>query len=550
MNRTTTATAPTDERAALLAVAVADYPTFCRTLIRIVPKEHAPATFLRLNAIQRKFHDARTGRDLVVKPRQIGKTTEANARNVWRFLQSGQRVIVVCQSVTGNGPLKKLSEEIRIMLEGLKHAGIRLDFGRECETLWTLPGRNSSLQIVEAGASEAAASKKGRSGTYTRVHVTEAAFFEHPEKTLNAIFEGVPHGPHTEIEIESTPKGAGTWFHQQFISAQAGENGYRAHFFPWYDTAEYALPLSPGERIEPQNEREDELVRVYGVAPEQLKWWRAKVNDPAKGLDLTDQEYPGDPVRCFLKSGRLFFDAEKINAMNKQNAPIEVRTGAASVLVWSRRRVGCQYVIGVDAAEGLGEDGDWTYATVWERRTNRHVATLRTQLRENESAAAIDSLAREYGNALIVVERNKGMAIIGALEGIKRDDDDPTPRPQLYYDQDQKPGIFTSTTSRPLMLSDLAGAVRDGSLVTDDPTLVAEMSVFVIDHRTGRPHSPTKGRKKGTGDDGIFSAAMAWAVLLRPEPTVAVHTGGARSFGGGEVDAFGAPDPWASGRGW
>ena len=46
--------------------------------------------------------------------------------------------------------------------------------------------------------------------------------------------------------------------------------------------------------------------RALGATPEQLKWYRRKVQD--KGQANIDQEYALDPETCFLVLGRPFFD--------------------------------------------------------------------------------------------------------------------------------------------------------------------------------------------------------------------------------------------------
>lgn len=522
------------DRAEVLARALADFPSFARSLVWILPKD-GQRTTLTFRAIQRDYDRSRTNRDVVLKSRQIGATTLELARDVYRFVtQRGARVIVLCQSQTDHSIANKLSADITRMFDGLRHAGIRLDFEAESRTSWTMPSRDASLTLIEAGASEAAAAKKGRGGTFTRLHATEVSTWEYPEETLTALLQSVPNLPHTEVVFESTAKGSGNWFHSQFVAARAGTTGYRAHFYPWFaahDDPTQRIELAPGEVITPQTEREDELLstpwrwpstgEVVRVAPEQVKYYRAIVAQ--NGQDFADQEYPSDPVRCFLSSGRKFFDMAPIEAMGARLVkPIEQTRGATARTIWKRPAPGEKFVIGVDAAEGLGDDGDWTYATVWGRRSCEHVATLRTQLRENQAAEALAELSAEFHGAELVVERNKGMALIGALERLNA---------RVYYGDDGKPGIATTVSSRPVMLADLASAVRDGSLSTSDEALLAEMRAFVIDGRTGRPFAPGKQRKNGIGDDGIFSCAMAWAILLKPSAQVRVSTGGPRTAG-------------------
>jgi hypothetical protein len=352
------------------------------------------------------------------------------------------------------------------------------------------------------------------------------------------MLEGVPQLPQTEVVFESTPNGVGNWFHDRYVSAEAGASGYKAHFFAWFEDPSYATALEPDEVVEPQNERDVELVEVHGISREQLKWYQQK--RAQKGSqDLLDQEYPTNPVRCFLTSGRNYFDREKLDLMTaKVRQPIALTPETLKLFeglrVWCEPESGARYVIGVDPAEGLGEDGDWSYATVWDRKTRRHVATLRSKLQANPFADQLTILAARYNDAEIVVERNKGLAVIRALERIGHE--------RIYYDDDNKPGIATTTATRPVLLEELADAVRDESLVTNDVVLLSEMRAFVIDGRTGKPYAPGKHRKDGVGDDGIFSAALAIRATLRPfvvsESKVTGERGG---FGEG---------PWRDARGF
>jgi len=512
------------ERAELLARACFDFEMFCKVLVQIRTKD-GQRDFLKFNPIQRKYNAVRTWRDIALKPRQIGFSTIETARDVFKFIQPGQSVLLVCQTDKDSTYKNKFAADIERIFEGMRRAGIRLDFTKDAVGSWALADRDSFLQIVEAGASKASASKKGRGGTYTRIHSTEAAFYEFPEQALNAALEGVPLLPGTEVVFESTPNGVDNWFHGMFSAAQAGTNGYKAHFFAWFEDPSYRLPLAPGERVTPRTDRERELVDVHGIDQAQLKWYRAKVEQ--KGQDLTDQEYASDPIRTFLTSGRLYFDLGALDRLAGNMRPTIHERG--SLLVWERPKPMAKYVIGVDTAEGLGDDGDWSIGIVRDRKTRAHIATLRCKLRPNPFADELVKLARDYNDAELSIERNKGMALISAVERIGYR--------KIYHDHDNKPGIFTSSASRPVLLEDLSETVRDGSFVTNDPVQLREMRGFVIDPRTGRPYAPGKQRKDGVSDDSIFADAMGFRCMLTPS-TNSAFVGNVGDNPWGNEDSF------------
>lgn len=494
------------ERRRLAKAWQGDFETFCGKL-DIIPKG-GKRTKLRLNPIQRKYNATRTARDIVLKPRQIGFTTLELARDIHRFVTvPGARVVVVVQSLTDHGPLKQVSSAIRVMLEGLKTEGVELRFRTETLSEWVLADRDASLRIVEAGASEAAAEKKGRSGTITRLHLTETAFYEYAEATLNALLECVP-GPEfgSEIVIESTANGAAGMYYDQYQAASKGTSGFRAHFYPWWEQPEYSLPLEPEEVIEPASDREAAMMRD-GATRENLKWYRRKVAEK-KRQDLVDQEYPSDPETCFLIAGRTFFDRDITVALRGRTRDPIATEMAGQLRIWKQPEKGKTYVATVDPSEGVG--GDPGAVIVNERDTGEHVATLHGQFPVGELANRADAIGRRYNTALLVVERNNhGHAVLNALLDPPRS----TTRaryPNVYCGTDRRPGWYSTEVSRSAALDKLEDAHRNGTWWTPDVKVIGEMLTFVID---------TKGKAAATSgahDDLVMPTVIGWDVLSQP----------------------------------
>src|SRR4051812_6053047 len=360
------------ERAELLAWALADFRRFTG-LLQIQPKGGGGRIRFNLSPIQRQYDAARTPRDIILKPRQVYITTLEAARDLWFFLtRPGARVVVVCQSQTDQAPFKDISEKFRLFFDSLGRAGLRLEFGRESAGEWSLPKRDATMRIIQAGASEAAAAKKGRGGTVNRLHVTEAAFFERAETTFNSLLESIPGPEHgSEVVNESTPNGVGGFYYEQWQAAVRGASGYRAHFFKWWDHPEYRLALDADETMVPQNEIEQKLT-ARGVSPDQLKWYRRKVAE--KGAALTAQEYPSDPDSCFLVSGRSFFDQDTTTKLFTAVAePIETRD-RGRIRIYRRPEAGKRYVLSLHTPEGGG--GDASPGIFRERSTGGQFAAI------------------------------------------------------------------------------------------------------------------------------------------------------------------------------
>jgi len=484
-------------RAEVLAWAFERFERFAG-LLDIIPKSGQRCKF-RLNTIQNIFCIERTGRDITLKPRQVGFTTLEQARDIWHFLTvPGARVVATCQSLQDNTPLKLLSTNYRVMFEGLERAGLALKFRNQSATEWSLADRDASLRIVVAGASEASASKKGRAGTITRLHLTETAYYEYADETLNALLECVPARElGSEIVSESTANGAAGYFYKQCQSAKAGRGAYKLHFYPWFRQPEYSTPLKPGEVFEPVTAQELRL-HALGVTPDQLKWYRDKVED--KGQSLVDQEYPSDPETCFLVSGRGFFDQLVTSALlAKVKGPIESRK-QGRIRIYEKPIDSEDYVLALDCSEGVG--GDPSGGVIYKRGNGQHVATIDGQFQPHEAAAVAVELCREYRDALLAPERNNhGHAVLQAVRTLGYN--------RVFRHEDDKRGWPTNVVTRPVMLDSLEDAHRRGLWSSPDEALLGQMRKFIInDH--GKAEAA-----RGEHDDLVIAAAIGWAVRQR-----------------------------------
>jgi hypothetical protein len=488
-----------------LAEAKTDFRAFCE-LVRIAPKDPRQGSKVPLhhNAIQNLFEVNRTGRDVVLKPRQIGFTTLEVARDLWTFVaKPGARVVIVCQSTSDGAPAKLISGVLILMISALIEAGWPLKFRTEAWNEWVLDNGNS-LRIAVAGASETSASKKGRAGTITRLHLTETAFYEYAATTLNALYECVP-GPETGSEIvsESTPNGAAGTFFEQCKSAQLGKTDFKFHFYPWHLHEEYRRELDPGEELELDDE-ELEFTKL-GVTHEQLKWRRLKIAE--KGRSAFDQEYASDPETCFLVSGSGYFDSDRVTqiiANTEGIKPLETRSHG-QVRIYAAPRPGTRYVLALDPSEGTG--GDPAAGIMLDQATGEHVATIDGQFTPYQLAKEAAALATEYNEALIAPERNNhGHAVILALT--KTDGVSPPLYSYVYEHDDERFGFPNNPATRPEMLSDFEDAIRNRYATTTDAAVASQLRTFVL--IDGKPQAAN-----GANDDLVMAYAIGWSVRQR-----------------------------------
>jgi hypothetical protein len=502
-----------------------DFPAFCELLdIRSKSEGVIPFAYDRWYPEQRQFQRERTGFDIVIKPRQVGFSTIELARDLWyAIMHPGAQVLVV----THDGEMKdQLFLTVRLMSDSLREQGLLRKTRYSTKTEIVFADDGAAVRIVEAGETQRAADKKGRSGTVHRLHATEVAFWGAPEVTMGAVLGSLSDT--CEVVIESTANGVGGMFYHDVQAALEGRSRYRLHFFPWYRHSAYRAPVVAAFDPKPRDEWEARL-RAEGCDDEQIQWWRHRADDEKFGLEKALQEYPVDIRSCFRSPEGVFIKAEYIDAIaGYLRDPVEkfpLRFNGnpyGEALIYTRPTESGSYVIGADISEGTGNDGN--AAVVLDRSTGETVATVWSDTTEpGDFGLALVALGTHYNHAMLAPERNNhGHTTVRAImrEGGYRN---------VYQCKDNAYGWDTNTATRPPLWDELAGAIRSCLAFTPDTATLEECRTLV--RVNGRPAALNKGAKGGCKDDRYVAWAIAWQVRAKSVNTEIV-TGLPRSTRG------------------
>jgi hypothetical protein len=263
---------------------------FAREHLKIRDKEKRLLP-LRWNKAQRHFHEHRTRRDLILKARQLGFSTYVQGEMFRRLVTSTRTTMTMAHDDETTQKLRRMADRF---WEHCLFGDIQPARKYSNATLTSYPEFDSESVIATAGSKEA-----GRGGTYTDFHGSEVAFWKDAEKIL----AGAMQGGDPDIILESTPNGAQGYFYDLCMEALRDDSIWKLHFYPWWWDDAYRLPLADGERIRFTDD-ERALAEKHQLAPEQIKWRRHKQKE-LRGLFI--QEYPEDPVTCFLTSGNSYF---------------------------------------------------------------------------------------------------------------------------------------------------------------------------------------------------------------------------------------------------
>lgn len=310
------------------------------------------------------------------------------------------------------------------------------------------------------------------SGVVHNCLVTELPKWEKIEEKMTSLLPATKEGV---LVVESSPKGAGDYFHRMVVKAERGESEF--------------------------------LLKRYG-------WWCGYSKEEIDGLRkehgemYVAQEYE----MAFLSSGRPVFDQKMVLKLYKGVLTDGEMNGEHKVYsedgwrVYDEPKQDGMYIVGGDVSEGI-LGGDYSVATIWDRKTGEEVAMYRGLIAPDKFGDLLNSWGRKYNNALMVVEvNNHGLTTLTILKQKLY--------PSPYFRQGKietigavttdRMGWKTTTVTRPLLIDEFNKALRDGDLKPHSKELMDEMTVFVYDDNNRMT------AQSGFHDDVIFSAGIGY----------------------------------------
>lgn len=448
-------------------------------LLRIRDREGVERA-LRPNVAQRAFESRRGRNNIVLKARQMGMTTWIAGRF---FLQTitkrGVLTVQVAQTQeAAEGIFRMVQRFWECLPVELREGPLRRSRANSGQMRFT--ELDSEFRILSAGDEGA-----GRGLTINNLHCSEVSRWPGDAGAALAGLRGAV-APGGEVVLESTPNGAYGCFYQEWMEAE----GAIRHFFPWWIEAAYvssaALDLRPDELI---------LMKDHGLSAEQIGF-RRELEGRYRGLRT--QDFAEDAESCFKATGECCFEIDAIEGrLRELSNAIETRHGGA-LEIWLPPLREKSYVVAVDTAGG-GADGDFAAIQVIELATGLQCAELRQRLGTLELARAAALLVREYGGALIAVERNNhGAGVLAYL--------DSSERYAHVYEQGGVAGWLTTAGNKAAMISRMGALLVEAPWMFRSRRLLAECRTFVS-HAGGR-----MGAAYGAHDDCLMAMAVGQAV--------------------------------------
>jgi hypothetical protein len=346
----------------------------------------------------------------------------------------------------------------------------------------SFPELDSEFRILSAGDAGA-----GRGLTIQNLHLSEVSRWPgDARETLAGLRAAL--SPTGDLVMESTPNGAYGSFYEEWN--RAATNGTVQHFFPWWMEDAYVA-----NAVTDFTDEERRLVELHHLKPEQIGFRRTLA---ASYRRLRSQEFAEDAISCFRATGDCCFE---IDAIEKRLAevpdPVDKLRGG-TLLTWLPPMPDKKYIVAVDTAGG-GVDGDFAAVQVIEQESGLQCAELRQRLGPLELARVAAEMAREYGNAMVVVERNNhGSGVLAYL--------DSSEHYANVYAMDGAPGWLTTAGNKPAMVARMGALLVEAPKLFVSRRLLGECRTFVT-FAGGRT-----GAANGAHDDCLMAMAIAQAV--------------------------------------
>jgi hypothetical protein len=525
---------------------------------RVVPFDLNPGQREVDQAIEAMRAEEKPVRILVLKSRKQGISTYCQGVG-YGFVSTREYVngLIILDTKDKSGKILDLAKKFH-MLDERRALGMRpvleasnrleLKFGNpDFRTRERNPGLQSRLEISSADSKD-----PGRSGTYQFIHASEVAFWADDSVWASA-GNALMYAPDTIAIMETTANGCAGLFYDTWNDAVAGKSEWMPVFLSWLTDPRCRRVVGRLEREhwEWQSPDEREYAEEHRLTLEQAKFRRVMLRDPSMRKagkvpeDVFDEEYPATPDLAFKSTGKSFFLAKTLGALekdpvrgvrepifrgsirNKTNlehrtpgnfarVPIEVILQAepfGPLRIWEHPRDDCEYVVGCDVAEGLAH-GDNHFIAVMKRHTRDVVATWKTNRATSRVAGQVACLLGwHYGTALVGIELN-AHGVAATQEAVR------ICYPHLWHHRDvrkegdapqDRVGWNTTEGVRTYMLECVEFEIQALAIGLHSEEFYGEARTF--ENIDGKPQA-----RPGKKDDEIMGTAITFQMHLHSGP--------------------------------
>lgn len=486
-----------------------------------IPNKRGEIVPFKFNELQKDFMQNISKYNCILKSRQLGFSTLACALSLYyACTQPNTECLLVSYSIDS---ATAIFEKLKTMYYTIPKV-LRPEYIRNSKK--ELKFDNGSRIVIATSGNKDIA----RGMTLKFVHLSEFGFWkDNANKQLLAIEQALT--PNGIIIIESTANGM-NWFNDLYFKAKAGENLYKSFFYNWYknksmfeddyiNAVEVWKARHNGKLIN-KDELDDIEKDLFskGATIEQLIWRRLKIANSS--IEEFQQEFPATDLEAFISTGATVFDNQRIYNIEKaisqkkeKYIPKSRLIDLPSILqghygksffIYHKPEPGIKHYIGVDAAEGLGGNRDYSVCVVLDKEGKECAMFRSNKLKPFEFAEVINEIGRYYNTAFLVVEKASGGHSV--IERLRYTYSYMNMSKYKTYDERGRAktqiGFDTNNKTKGIIVNDFREAFETGLIQINSIELLEEMKTFVASD------NGSYNAMKGRHDDVI----MAWCLAL------------------------------------
>jgi hypothetical protein len=320
-----------------------DFEFFAAYALKIEDKETAEITAFNLRRAQRRLLSVLESmrlagvpiRVVLVKARQWGGSTLVQMYMFWiqQRLKKNWHISVCAQDDNAAKNVRKMYE--RASKEYPSVLG--------SVTLQSYAKSPKNLQCLETGGVLGVGSINNpdqfRSYSNKMIHMTElCAWQDTPKRTgkmlASSLKNAIADVPYSVVVEESTARGVGNYFHEEWLAAEQGIYGtkvgksrYYPVFVPWFEIEMYENKIDDYVGFINSMGAYDKYLWELGATLENIAWYRAyKGGENKTDLEMFE-EYPSTANEAFVSSGlRVYPHDLVLNARKTVTDPIRICT--------------------------------------------------------------------------------------------------------------------------------------------------------------------------------------------------------------------------------
>ena len=410
-----------------------------------------------------------------------------------------------------------------------------------------------------------------RSFDFAMSHLSEVGLWKStPQKSAEDLVQNIrssiPTIPYSLAVLESTAKGTGNFFHREWQAAVSGKSAYEPVFVSWFEIERNQKPIEDLTSFVKWMKSDPYAVFLWGLGAtlEGIKWYYDFKNGENYDDWRMKSEAPSTAEEAFQSTGQRVFAQDYVNNARKSCMKPEFigdiqgrrqkgkdafedlelhQNDKGLLFIWAKPdktlNVSDRYVTVVDIG-GRTSKADWSVIKVFDRYWMSEggkpevVATWRGHLDQDLVAWKAAQISRLYNNALLIVESNslaseaeesEGTHFLTVLNEIVKY------YSNIYARTDQekirqgiplKYGFHTDRSTKPMVIDELNGALREESYYERDLRACDEMDTYEI-----KPNG-SYGAVEGCKDDLVMTTAIGvWACFkLMSIPKIIVRSSG------------------------